>query len=105
MSGELRVTTADLRKLSEQQGQVAGSIAAAGRAADGTLALVTVTHGPVCATTIAAISAAGLSRDAAAASLEKVSSGLATKLTTAAGKYDGADQDLANRLNGQMQGR
>jgi Excreted virulence factor EspC, type VII ESX diderm len=105
MSGELRVKTSDLRKLSEQHGQIASGIAAASQATNGTTVLVTATHGPVCAPTLAAIGAAGMSRDAAAASMQKVSTGLATKLTTAAAHYDRADQDLANRLNGQMQGR
>ena len=104
MSSELQVTTTDLRQLSEHQRQIATRIAAAGKATDGTTRLVALTHGPVCAPTIAAIGAAGMSRDAAAASLQKVSTALAGKLDTAAVDYDRTDQEKAQGLDRQMHG-
>lgn len=105
MSGDLQVTTADLRQLSDQQVQVATSIAAAGSAVNGTTPLVTMTHGPVCAPTIAAIGAAGASRDAAVARMQQVSTSLAENLNTAATNYDRTDQDKAGQLDGEMHGR
>lgn len=105
MSGELQVSTTELRQLCEQQRQIATRIAAASQATDGTTALVTATHGPVCAPTIAAIGAAGMSRDAAAASMQRVSTALAAKLDTAAADYDRTDQDKAERFDGQLHGR
>ncbi|MBP2455093.1 ESX-1 secretion-associated protein [Mycolicibacterium lutetiense] len=105
MSGELQVTTADLRKLSEQQQQVASGITAAGQAVNGTTPLVIATHGPVCAPTIAAIGAAGASRDAAVAAMQQVSTSLAEKLGIASAHYDRTDQTKAGQLDGQMHGR
>lgn len=105
MSGELQVSASDLREVSERQRQVASSVAAAAQTANGTTALVTATHGLVCAPTIAAIGAAGFSRDAAAAAMRSVSSSLAEKLDEAAANYERTDIDEAADLDGEMHGR
>jgi hypothetical protein len=105
VSGDLKVTATALRHLSEQQRQIAENIAAAAQVTDGTTTAVGLTHGPVCAPTIAAIGAAGLSRDAAAAAMQKMSTSLSEKLDHAAADYDRTDQDKAGDLNGEMHGR
>ncbi|MBU8817745.1 ESX-1 secretion-associated protein [Mycolicibacterium goodii] len=105
MSGELQVTTTALRQLSERQRQIVDRIAAAGQIVDGTAVAVGITHGPVCAPTITAISAAGLSRDAAVAAMQAVSTSLAEKLDAAAANYERTDTTQASHLDGEMQGR
>ena len=104
MSGDLKVTAAALRELSERQRQIVENITTAAQATNNTTALVTVTHGPVCAPTIAAIGAAGFSRDAAAAAMQSVSTSLAEKLDEAATNYDRTDADKAGDLDGEMHG-
>ncbi|ABK72283.1 ESX-1 secretion-associated protein [Mycolicibacterium smegmatis] len=104
MSGDLKVTAAELRELSERQRQIVENIATAAQATNNTTALVTVTHGPVCAPTIAAIGAAGFSRDAAAAAMQGVSTSLAEKLDEAATNYERTDAAKAGDLDGEMHG-
>lgn len=105
VSGDLKVTATALRHLSEQQRQIAENIAAAAQVTDNTTALVTGTHGPVCAPTIAAIGAAGFSRDAAAAAMQSVATSLAEKLDESATTYERTDAAKAADLDGEMHGR
>lgn len=105
MSGDLKVTATALRQLSERQQQIVENIAVAAQVTNNTTALVTVTHGPVCAPTIAAVGAAGFSRDAAAAAMQRVSTSLTEKLDEAATDYERTDAAKAGDLDGEMHGR
>lgn len=105
MSGDLKVTATALRQLSKRQQQIVENIAVAAQVTNNTTALVTVTHGPVCAPTIAAVGAAGFSRDAAAAAMQRVSTSLTEKLDEAATDYERTDAAKAGDLDGEMHGR
>lgn len=102
MSGELQVNTADLRGLAGQQQQIASAIVTAGHTTNGVAKNVAISHGVVCAPSIAALMSANVSRGAAVQAMQAVSNRLATKLEAAAGHYDGTDQQQAAGLDKQM---
>ena len=102
MSGELRVTAADLTQLAGQLRDVATSIGAAESTSNGATLKVAQTHGLVCALTAAAVGAAQSSRSAAAQAMQNTSNDLAGKLETAAANYSRTDQHDQGVLDSQM---
>jgi hypothetical protein len=102
VSGDLKVTAADLNQRAGGQRNVATTIAAAEAATDGATAKVAQTHGIVCALSTAALAAAQLSRSNAAQAMRNVSNELAEKLDTAAAEYTRTDQQGQQSLDGQM---
>lgn len=98
----MRVNTGDLRGLAGQQQGVGSAIVTAGHTTNGVAKNVAISHGLVCAPSIAALMSANVSRGAAVQAMQAVSNRLATKLQTAAGHYDGTDQQQASGLDKQM---
>lgn len=92
MSGDLRVTTAHLRELSEKQGEASTKLSSATAVVDGVDTSVRWTHGPVSFATASAVEAAQNARRAAGTGMAAVSDDLSEKLTTAAGRYDQTDE-------------
>ncbi|MGV0654871.1 type VII secretion target [Mycolicibacterium thermoresistibile] len=99
---DLKVTAAELNQRAGGHRDVAAAIAAAEAATDGATAAVTRTHGLVCSLTIAALSAAQMSRRNAAQAMETVSHDLAEKLNTAADQYTRTDLQGRQSLDGEM---
>jgi hypothetical protein len=102
MSGELRVDTARVRKLSATQGEAATQVAAAGSVADGVSTSMWVNHGLICAPTNIAVAAAELTRRNACAGIQSVSTGLSEKLNSAADQYDQTDAHAAQKIHSKM---
>jgi len=105
MSGELRVDTAHVRKLSAAQGEAASKIAAASSVADGVSTSMWANHGLICAPTNIAVAAAELTRRNACAAMQSVSTGLSHKLSTAADQYDQTDAHAAQKIHSKMRPR
>jgi hypothetical protein len=105
MSGELRVTTAHLRKLSAKQGETATQIAAAATVAEGVSSSMWINHGLICAPTNIAVSNAELARTNACAGMQAVSTDLAEKLNIAATQYDQTDAQAGDKIDGKMRPR
>jgi hypothetical protein len=103
MSGELRVDTARVRKLSATQGEAATQIAAADSVADGVSTSMWANHGLICAPTNIAVAAAELTRRNACAGMRSVSTGLSRKLNSAADQYDKTDAHAAQKIHSKMQ--
>lgn len=102
MSGEVRVSTPELRTLAGTQHQAVAEIGSAVAAAQGVGASMAVNHGVICAGTTAAVRAAEQVRSTAGTGMQAVSGDLAEKLTTAASSYDQTDQQAAGNLGEQM---
>ncbi|OMC34073.1 hypothetical protein A5740_10535 [Mycobacterium sp. GA-1841] len=102
MSGDLRVATAHLQELSARQGEAASSLALATGAVDGVDTSVRVTHGPISASTAAAVEAALNARRAAGNGMARVSQDLGDKLTRAASGYDRTDSTMGDALHGTV---
>ena len=105
MSGELRVTTEHLRKLSAKQSAAAAQIAAAATVADGVGSSMWVNHGLICAPTNIAVSNAELARTNACAGMESTSIGLAEKVNIAATQYDQTDAQAGDKIDDKMRPR
>ena len=104
MSGELRVTTEHLRKLSAKQSAAAAQIAAA-TVADGVSSSMWVNHGLICAPTNIAVSNAELARTNACAGMQSTSTGLAERLNISATQYDQTDAQAGDKIDGKMRPR
>jgi Excreted virulence factor EspC, type VII ESX diderm len=98
MSGELRVITEHVRKLSATQAEAASQIAAAASVADGVSTSMWASHGLICAPTNIAVAAAELTRRNACTAMQSSSTGLSEKLNTAAEKYDQTDAHAAAKI-------
>jgi ESX secretion-associated protein EspC/F len=105
MTGELRVTTEHLRKLSANQIAAAAQIAASAVVADGVSTSMWMNHGLICAPTNIAVAAAELTRRNACRAIQSTSSDLAEKLDTAATKYDQTDAQAGEKIHGKMRPR
>jgi hypothetical protein len=88
---QLKVVTADLRRVSDDQHLIASKIESAGQTTAGTAANVSTTHGTVCESTSAALSGAVESRTATVAIMKNRSERLAAGLQAAATQYDRVD--------------
>jgi hypothetical protein len=105
MTGELRVTTEHLRKLSATQIAAAAKIAASAIVADGVSTSMWVNHGLICAPTNIAVAGAELARKNACRAIQTTSTDLAEKLDTAATKYDQTDAQARDKIDGKMRPR
>jgi Excreted virulence factor EspC, type VII ESX diderm len=105
MTGELRVTTEHLRKLSAKQHAVAAQTAAAALAAGGVSTSMWVNHGLICAPTNIAVSNAELARRNACLGIQSTSTDLAEKLDNAATQYDQTDAQARDKIAGKMRPR
>ncbi len=102
MVGDLRVATAHLRELSAKQSQAAAGLTVATGVVEGVGTSVRLTHGPISASTAAAVDAASKARQAAGAGMARVSQDLGDKLTRAASGYDRADSTMAGAARGTV---
>ena len=104
-SGDVSVVSADLVRLSSQQGEVATNIASAGLATQETTQNVWFSHGLACAPTNAAVTGAVASRGTAAGTMQAASTVLASRLDSSAAVYDNTDQQQQGQVDGQMHPR
>ncbi len=102
MSGDLQVTTAQLRELAAKQGQAAAEIRSATEVTGGVDTSVRISHGVIADATAHAIEAAANSRHQSAVVIGNVSASLGADLTVAASRYDDADGQAGSRLGGQV---
>lgn len=102
MSGELKVTPADLTELAGKHRGAAEHLGAAGAATEGATANVVLTHGMVCSLTSAALGSAQSSRDFAVQQMQATSNSLAGRLDTAASTYAATDAQEGAALDQQM---
>ncbi len=102
MSDELSVTTTHVRELATKQTAIAAQISSATASPEGTGARMLLNHGVVCASTAAAVTMAEQLRSAACTAMATTSTGLQTKLTAAAAKYDATDTTAAENLGEQV---
>ncbi|TMS50084.1 ESX-1 secretion-associated protein [Mycobacterium sp. DBP42] len=101
----LKVNTSHVLDLAELQGKAAQQLLTAAAAAQGVGTSMMVNHGLVCTTSNTAVLMAEQARAAACAKLNSVSTGLSTKLTTAASRYDQTDAQAAGKLGKEMRPR
>ena len=102
MSDELSVTTTHVRELATKQTAIAAQITSATASPEGTGTRMALNHGVICAGTAAAVSLAEQFRSAACTAMATTSTGLQTKLTAAATKYDATDTNAAENLGEQV---
>ncbi|MFV8243878.1 type VII secretion target [Mycolicibacterium peregrinum] len=102
MAGDLRVATAHLHELSAKQGEAASSLTVATGVVEGVDTAVRMTHGPISSASAAAISRAVNARRTAGTGLARVSRDLGSKLSGAAGGYDGTDSTMSGALHGTV---
>lgn len=95
----LHVLTEHIRKLSDQQDVAKDKLIGANRAIGDTASRVSSSHGLVCWPTSVALSSADTSRSAAGSTLQRVSTELSDKLSTAASNYDSADYRSGGKIN------
>ena len=105
MSDYLRVNTAHVRELAEQQGKAAQQVLEALAAAQGVGTSMWANHGMVCATSNTAVLLAEQARAMACANINTVSTSLSQKLGIAASRYDGTDTQSAGKLDKEMHPR
>ncbi|BBZ62924.1 type VII secretion target [Mycolicibacterium monacense] len=100
--GELHVSPAHLRELSDKQNRGAHQIAAATTLTNGVASEVERTHGRVCAPAFAAAAAAEEARVKACAAVQSVSEAFAGSLELAQAQYLTTDANARDELDGMM---
>lgn len=105
MSGDLKVTPANLRTVASQQDQAAGQLGSSAAIAHGVGWSMFANHGVICSAAAAATGGIEGTRDIAVRALQHVSSDLASKLRSAAGRYESTDQEHACKIDGEMHPR
>lgn len=100
--GQLRLSPAHLRELSDKQNHAANQISAATTLTVGVAADVERTHGQVCAPAFAAAAAAEEARAEACAAVQSVSEAFAGNLERALMHYKKTDTDGRAELDGAM---
>ena len=101
LEDNVRVLTDHVNELAGKQEASGYRILAAKRAVDdGVAARMWLTHGPICARTNMAVSAAESARTAAVSAQYTLSEGLAERLRWASVNYNDADWRAAERIEG-----
>ncbi|MGV0675824.1 MULTISPECIES: ESX-1 secretion-associated protein [Mycolicibacterium] len=95
----LSVLTDHIRHLAEKQHTAVDQITGANRSIVDPARNVLDTHGLVCGATNLAVAAVEAARRTAGGKMEKVSTELAEKLTTAAANYDNTDSAEGGNIN------
>jgi hypothetical protein len=102
---QLKVVTADLRRMSGDQHLIASKIASTSQTTAGTAANVSKTHGTVCTSTSGALSDAVTARAATVTIMKNRSERLSTGLKAAATRYDTIDRQGREELQGDVHPR
>lgn len=102
---QLKVVTADLRRVSGDQHLIASKIASTSQTTAGTAANVSKTHGTVCTSTSGALSDAVTARAATVTIMKNRSERLSTGLKAAATRYDTIDRQGREELQGDVHPR